>query len=194
MQNIILKSLNRYLDCDPESARQLASIEHKIITIHLRELEKSMTLQVEELRLQACQPDDVPADVTINISLKVLPDFFLGVDQTQLMKSGGIEINGDAHIASVLQNTFKAIEIEWEEILSNYVGDTVAHQVGLGVRKITELLAEKKATVQLDVRDYLQDNAQVVPTREEVDEFINEVDKVRAHIDRLEARVNRLKT
>jgi ubiquinone biosynthesis protein UbiJ len=193
MQNIIIKSLNRYLDCDPENAQQLASIENKKISIHLREFEKSVMFHVDHLRLQACQTDAVPADVTIDVSLKVLPDFFLGVDQTQLMKSGGIEINGDAHIASVLQNTFRAIEIDWEEILSNYVGDTVAHQVGVGVRKITEIFAEKKATVQLDVRDYLQDNLQVVPTREEIDEFINEVDKVRAHLDRLEARVNRLK-
>lgn len=194
MQNIIVNSLNRYLDCDPENAQQLVSIEQKIVTIHIRELQKSIILQVVDLRLQTCLAEASQADVTIDVSLKVLPDFFLGVDQTQLMKSGGIEIRGDAHIASVLQNTFRAIEIDWEEILSNYVGDTMAHQVGLGIRKITEIFAEKKATVQLDIRDYLQDNVQVVPTKEEVDEFISEVDKVRAHLDRLEARVNRLKS
>lgn len=193
MQNIIIKNLNRYLDCDSESALQLESIDQKIVSIYIRELQKSITLQVIDMRLHECPLEDTKEDVMIDVSIKTLPDFFLGMDQTQLMKTGAIEIQGDTHVASVLQNTFRAIEIDWEEILSKYVGDTVAHQVGLGVKKLTELFAEKRTTLRLDVRDYLQDNVQVVPTKEEVDGFINEVDKVRAHMDRLEARVNRLK-
>lgn len=192
MQNLIIKNLNRYLDCDNENAQQLVSINQKTVAVNIREIKKSFTLQITDARLEESLVDAADADVGIDISLKVLPDFFLGIDQAQLMKSGAIEIQGDAHIASVLQNTFRAIEIDWEEILSDYVGDTVAHQVGLGVKKISAILMDKKANAQLDVRDYLQDNIQVVPTREEVDAFISEVDKVRAHLDRLDARVNRL--
>jgi len=193
MQNIIIKNLNRYLDCDPENAQQLASIDEKVISIIIRELARTITVQVVDMRLQEITEEDVEADVSIDVSMKTLPEFFLGLDQSQLMQSGAIEIQGDAHIASVLQNTFRAIELDWEEILSKYVGDTVAHQVGLGVKKFSEFFTEKRETVRLDVRDYLQDNVQVVPTKEEVDDFISEVDKVRAHMDRLEARVNRLK-
>ena len=147
---------------------------------------------IDSMRLQEVEQDGVEANVEINVSLSVLPDFFLGVDQNQLMKNGDIEIKGDAHIASVLQNTFRAIEIDWEDILAKYLGDTVAYQVGKGAKRLREFALNARDNTRMDVRDYLQDNLQVAPTKEEVDEFISEVDKVRAQMDRLEARAKRL--
>ncbi len=135
---------------------------------------------------------ELEADVEILVSLKMLPDFLMGVDQDKLIKNGGIEIKGDAHVASVFQNTLREIEIDWEELLSKYTGDAIAYQLGRGAKAVHAFGRRLRDNMRQDTRDYLQDNVQVSVTQEEVDQFIQEVDVARAQVDRLEARLSRL--
>jgi len=192
MNSIIVTGLNRYLDCDPERVGQLKQIDGKVIGIKIKEWSNSILLRANNLRMEELADSDYSPDVEIIISLKILPDYFIGVDRNQLIKKGDIEIVGDAHIASVFHNTLREVEIDWEEMLAKYTGDTVAYQVGLGAKNIRKFCRQLHDNMRLDMRDYLQDNLQVAPTHIEVDEFVQEVDKLRAHVDRLEARVNRL--
>ena len=189
---MIVTAINRYIDLDKERAVGLTQIDGKTIGIFVRELDARITLCVDNMSLQElADPDDEP-DVEIIVSLKALPDLLLGVDQDQLIKKGDIEIKGDAHIASVFQNTLRAIEIDWEELLSKYTGDSVAYQIGLGVKGMHAFGRRLRGNMRQDLRDYLQDEIQVSATQDEVSQFVQEVDSVRAQADRLEARINRL--
>ena len=192
ISNAIVSGLNRYISADPERANDLAQINGKTIKIHLNEIDQNIILEINDLSVSEVQEPVENADVEINISLKVLPDFVLGVDKDEMLKNGDLEIKGDAHIASVFQHTMKSIEIDWEEVLSDYTGDAIAHQLGVGLRELHSLRKRMKENFRLDVRDYLQDNIQVAATKEEVDEFIRDVDTIRAQVERLEARINRL--
>lgn len=192
MKNLILSALNRYLEQDQERARQLNQIEGKIIRIKVREINLDLLIRVQQSYFEEVNQEQDAADVDIDISLKVLPDYLLGTDPDKLIKNGDIEIKGDTHIASVLQNTLKEIEIDWEEIISKYTGDAVAYQIGKGARELHAFGVRLRDNLRQDMRDYLQDNVQVSATQEEVDQFIKEVDTTRAQVDRLEARLNRL--
>ena len=110
----------------------------------------------------------------------------------ELIKKGDIEITGDTHIASVFQNTLKQVEIDWEEHLAKYTGDTVAYQAGKVAKTFGRFARDLRNNVRLDMKDYLQDEMQVVPTKNEIDDFIADVDTLRADVDRLEARLKRL--
>ena len=88
----------------------------------------------------------------------------------------------------------REIEIDWEELLSKYTGDAIAHHLGSGLKGVHAFARRLKDNFQLDLRDYLRDEVQVSVTRNEVDQFIRDVDSVRAKTDRLEARLNRLRT
>lgn len=192
MKHVIVASLNRYLDCDPERVGQLNQIEDKVIALTIKELETTLYLQVVDLHLESITDTDVSPDVELIVSLQVLPDFLLGVDRNQLIKNGDIEIIGDTHVASVFNNTLCEIEIDWEELLAARVGDTLAYQIGISAKKVSGLYRRFQENIRLDMRDYLQDSLQVAATQFEVDEFIQDVDKLRAQVDRLEARLNRL--
>ena len=192
MNNIILSVLNRYLDQDPERASGLSQIKGKVVRICVREINHDLCFEVQELFVEEIKDDNVQADVEVNVSVKILPEFLMGVDQDKLIKNGGIEIQGDAHVASVLQNTLREIEIDWEEIVSRYTGDAFAHQLGKGARALHVFGLRMRDNLRQDIRDYLQDNVQVSATQDEVDQFIQEVDATRARVDRLEARLNRL--
>ena len=192
LTQIVVSTLNRYLDLDPERAAALAAIDHKVIKLFIRELDKALTIQVENLRAHEVAGNDMAVDVNINLSLKALPELALGVDQNQLIKQGRIEINGDAHVASVLQNVLREIEIDWQEQLSKYTGDALAYQAGKAVKQAHSFGRRLSNNLRADLRDYMRDEMQITATREEVDTFVQEVDAVRAQTDRLEARIKRL--
>lgn len=194
MKNIIISALNRYLQQDHERACHLNQIEGKIIRIVVREINLDLIFSVKDTSLLEMEDVDITADVEINVSAKILPDYFMGVERDQLIKSGSIEIKGDTHVASVLQNTLREIEIDWEEIISRYIGDMAAYQLGKGARALHGFGQRLRENMRQDLRDYLQDNIQVAATQEEVDQFIKEVDMARAQVDRLEARIARLQT
>lgn len=191
MKDIIIAGLNRYLEADQERAAGLDSIKGKVIRLYVREIEKELLLRIQQRYIEDAD-SDVQADVEISISLKIVPEFFMGADQDKLIKHGGIEIKGDAHIASVFQNTLREIEIDWEELLSKYTGDAVAYQFGKSAKALHSFGQSLRQNLHQDMRDYLQDNIQASATQDEVDQFIQEVDNVRAKADRLEARLNRL--
>ena len=192
MNDLIVAGLNRYLELDQERAAGLDQIKDKLIRLHISELNKTLLLRVEQRYFQQELDLEKEADVEITVSLKILPEFLMGVEQDKLIKNGGIEIKGDAHIASVFQNTLREIEIDWEELLSKYTGDAVAYQLGRGAKAIHSFRRQMHDNMRQDLRDYLQDNIQASATKDEVKQFIQDVDKVRAQTDRLEARLDRL--
>lgn len=191
MNNFILTVLNGYLEQDIERAHHLKQINGKIIRVVVPEIKLDLLFKVEDKALLS-EDESASEDVEIKLAAKVFPELLMGADQDKLIKSGHIQINGDTHIASVLQNTLREIEIDWEELVSKYTGDTVAYRLGKGARAIHAFRKNIHENLRQDVRDYLQDNIQVSATQEEVDEFVEQVDLVRAQLDRLEARLNRL--
>ena len=194
LTQLVVGGLNRYIDLDQERAVGLNAINNKVIKLFIRELDKSLMFKVQDLHVNEIIDEDTVVDVEINISLKVLPEFALGVEQDRLIKNGGIEIKGDTHVASVFQNLLKEVEIDWEEQLSKYAGDAVAHQAGKVIKEIHSFGRRLQSNFREDLRDYMQDEIQVVATREEINEFVQEVDSVRAQTDRIEARIKRLQT
>lgn len=192
MKNLIISALNLYLEQDIERAASLEQLKDKIIRITVKEINLDLWLKVHETSFEEVNDNGQIPDVEINTSVKMLPDYLMGVDQDKLIKNGSIEIKGDTHIASVMQNTLREIEIDWEEIISKYTGDAVAYQLGKGARALHAFGSRLRDNLRQDIRDYLQDNIQVSATQDEVDQFVQQVDMTRAQLDRLEARLNRL--
>ena len=194
MEKLITAGLNRYLECDPERSSELKKIDGKVIAVKIKEFDVTITLRVEGLKLQEVLDAEIVADVELILSIKTFPNYLLGVDRNQLIKNGDIEIIGDTHVASVFHNVLSEVEIDWEELLAARIGDPIASQIGFGARKIKGFMRTVRENVQLDTRDYLQDNLQVAVTQTEVEEFVHQVDTLRADVDRLEARLKRLET
>lgn len=192
IRNAIIAGLNRYLKCDRERAQDLQAIDQKVITIKLKQPETTTTFRINDCLLEEVSDEEVSTDVKIIASLKVLPDYFLGVDQNQFIKNGDLEILGDSHVASTFHNVLKGIEIDWEDILSNVIGDVAANQVGTAVDKAQGFIKNLGDNFRMDVRDYLQDDLQVVVTQTEVDDFIKQVNETEVKLDQLEMRVNQL--
>jgi ubiquinone biosynthesis protein UbiJ len=147
-------------------------------------------MQVRDLRFIESE-HIADCDAGIIVSVNVLPEKMAGRDQSQLLKDGSIEIQGDSHVASVFNKVLSEIEIDWQDVISKYTGDVLAYQIASGAKTFASIMHRLGENMRLDVRDYLQDDLQVAVTKSEVEHFIQEVDDTRARVDRLEARLNK---
>lgn len=190
LNTLIVSSFNRYLDCDPERAQALENINDKILSITIKEANFTLIMQVQNARFFEADLSQ-QIDASIIVSMHILSGKMGGQDQNQLLKDGIIEIQGDSHVASVFNKVMNEIEIDWQDVISKYTGDIVAHQITTGAKSVASVLRRLGDNLRLDVRDYLQDDLQIAVTESEVEHFVEQVDDLRARTDRLEARLNK---
>ena len=102
-----------------------------------------------------------------------------------------LKIDGDLQVAQAFEGLLQRIDIDWEEIISQYTGDAIAFQLGKAVRGFKKWGQVSANAFADDLRDYLQIETQQLPLPTEVEQFNNAVDEVRAAVERFEMRVQR---
>jgi ubiquinone biosynthesis protein UbiJ len=65
--------------------------------------------------------------------------------------------------------------------------------VGITVRRTSHWAAENLKTLVSDLSEYLTEEARLLPTRIELDNWTVDVDELRMAVDRIEARLRRLR-
>lgn len=189
---LIETAVNRYLALDPEISVQLGELEGKIICFELTT--PAMTLyckpHVEALDLLLETEESV--DCTIKGSAMDLLKMMRSDEPAQSLSNGEIEITGDSRIAQRFSDILKDVEIDWEELISKVTGDFAAHRIGGLVGQMKSWFGNTTTALRMDSTEYLQEESGVLPTRPEIERFMNNVDELRSDVDRLEARIRRL--
>lgn len=186
------RALNAYLDRDPDTATRLAAIEGKRLALELSGPEQSFLLSVVDGRLRVETEIERDPDARLRGTPLAFSRLALGSDPTTGLASGELVIEGDTRVGEAFRALFTEVEIDWEEMLSRLVGDIPAYQVGSWVRSLRRWGRRSAKSLRLDVTEYLQEESQALPTRGEVEAFLDDVDELRADVDRLEARIRRL--
>ena len=110
------------------------------------------------------------------------------------LRGGAVHIEGDAEIAQNFRSLLTQVQPDFEEELSRVVGDVAAHQLANFARGFLDWGRRASESMASNVAEYLQEEGRDVPTRIEVDEFLEAVDRLREDTDRLEARLGRLES
>jgi len=199
--NLINSALKKYLDNDPEISAKLNQFVGQRLLVHLTDVNKEVLvipvqagLEVHEHLVdeEAMDINEFEVTTTIHSNIISLARMGLGAEYQSMLTSGALKIEGDVEFANQLRSIFMQVDIDWEEIASKYVGDSVAYQVGLYVKRFKNYKSRSVDNFRLDVSEYLQEESRIVPTKGELDRFMNSVDDFDAHVQRLEARVQRL--
>ena len=108
------------------------------------------------------------------------------------LHTGDIQISGDTELGQQLRDILAAMDIDWEEHLSKFTGDVIAHQAGNAARASQRWAQQSSAALLQDTGEYLQYERELLPDRVQVETFMQQVDVLRDDVERLEARVLRL--
>ncbi len=193
--NLLEKAFNHYLSLDPLTPEKLTQLDNKIIAVELTDVGQTLyftfTGQHVEITLTLTEPES--ADTIIKGSLFSLAKIGLEKPSGASVFSSNIEIQGDTELGKQFQKMLQEIDIDWEEQLSHYTGDVIAHQAGSAARTLQDWAKQTFGTLKQNTTEYLQEERRDLPHPIEVNTFLSDVDQLRMDIDRLEARIHRLK-
>ncbi len=170
----------------------VAAMADKVIAIELRGLDVTVYALPEREALHLATDYEGDIHLRLRGTPLALASMAMAPDKRISAFSGEVEILGDLALSRHLEACLGSLNIDWEELLSHYVGDIPAHQLGRVYRSCSSWLGEVRETLELDIAEYLKTEIALLPEREEVKAFIEAVDVLRADIDRLEARLKRL--
>ena len=186
-------AFNQYIALDPDAMPRFEDMEGKVIAIEITGLNETLYLFPGMDGMMVMSDFDGEADTTLSGTPIALARLSLEKNAMPVLFSGDVTISGDTRLGHQFKKILANLNIDWEEQLSRLTGDMFARQIGNGVKDLSGWLKRAKQSFDLDVGEYLQEESHVLPTKPEVDRFVNNVDGLRSALDRLQARVSHLK-
>jgi len=181
------KTLNRYLQLDETTLTKLEAFSGKVVALHIKRPKISLYICFEKHRLHLRSSCDNPADVHIHAPLSALIKY-----KMQKNAFSDLYIEGDPILAKTLSEALFDHDIDWEEQLSQLVGDSLAHRLGQAVRKNKQRLLRARADGKQNIAEFLHEESNLLPPRPLVTEFCSQVDDMVQATDRLDARITNL--
>ena len=191
-------AFNAWLKLDKAShgnaLERLQAMQGKLICLHISNPDlKVYFLPTADAVRVTTEYDAVP-DVTIQGSALALMRLSASEDTGKAMLEQGIKIDGDMGLGNRFRQILREIDVDWEELLSHAVGDVLAHQMGQLARDTKGWLDSSAHAMRLNTREYLQEEARLLPADAEIRRYLDEVDTLRMDADRLAARLKRLES
>ncbi len=186
-------ALNRYLSLDPEALPRFSSMEGKIIAIELQGLKQTLSLFPSADGFLVLADFDGEADAIISGSPMALAKLALADKPKEHLFNSEIKISGDTQLASQFSALLSQLDIDWEEILAQNIGDIAAHKLGNVLRGANQWIRRSTKSVCMDSGEYIQEEIHLSPANAELRKFIRQVDEVREATDRLKVKIDLLK-
>jgi ubiquinone biosynthesis protein UbiJ len=184
-------ALNRYLSLDPDGPRGLSALQGRWVALDVDGLlQVLITAEADRLRVAPAGAELEP-EARITASPVTLARLGLS-GEGGAAAARELRIEGDAELAHALERVLRGVEIDWEELLSRAVGDVAARQLGNLARGFGAWGRRAGDSLSADLGEYLTEEARILPSRIEVEQFLDEVDGLREDVDRLDARIARL--
>jgi len=196
MQTVLVEKItnliNRALMLDEKNFKSLIKLANKKIAFDIVGLNVKIILSITKEGLIRCKPDDELVDVTIKASVTTFLGIILSRENSRAASVGAIEISGNVELAQEFLSILKTLDIDWEELASQWIGDLPAHKLGNMFRTTRKFAKEIRQTIGLDISEYLHYEKEILPEQEEIDEYISAVDVIRNDSERLKQRIIRL--
>lgn len=131
---------------------------------------------------------DVTLSATVGALIKIGRD---GMEDAELAP-GELEIHGDPIVGQRFAAVLSELDIDWEGLLAEHLGETPAVLISSGFDKARELALESRNVFGQHLSTLLTHELGVVADKEEIEPFLDAVDSLRADVERLHQRVQQL--
>ena len=195
---ILEDGCNRLLRLDGDTLYELGDLDGRVFCLRVNKEGKgeagpAMYFFPSQGGFRIRSEHEGKIDVTITGNPPAFLKLVMGEYAPALTGSGQMQITGDLELGQRFQKILKNVDIDWEEYLSGYVGDTVAHRIGHVASRMRHWGQHIAETLRQDFSEVMTEELRVAARPEAVQGFMSRVDKMRADVDRLEKRIQKLK-
>lgn len=189
---LLQAAMDRLLSDSPELAGALAELEGKTIALDITGTGLIFYLQPGLQGLHILRRFDGTVDTTLSGTPWALAALSLQTHPDRAFFSGSVQIAGDLELGQTVQNLLSQLNFDWEEALSGYLGDPAAHALGRAARSLSGAADQAGQTLRQNLSEYLREELRILPSRIEIENYMQSVDELRGDVDRLVARIVRM--
>ena len=189
---LIETASQKVLASDPKTLEKLKKLDGKTIAIDIKKINISLFLQINSnsITFKPKRPE------IVDVTLRAKPSSLFKIAQSGIedakLDTGELEIEGDAIIGQRFAGLMNELDIDWEDLISEKIGDVPARLLFETFSKVQSWAQDTQETMTQNLAEYLTEEAKITAHSDQVDEFINGVDVLRNDVARLEARLSRL--
>lgn len=182
--------VNTALRYDPGTRSALAKLDGQVLAVECIAPSFSLYIApgIDELRLMGA----FDGEVTTRLRGTLPALLQLAATDTTSLANTGVEVLGSTALLSNLQRISANLDIDWEEALTQLLGDVVGHQLAEHMRSRFNWLGQRLVSGQRLLSEYLTEELKTLPAGPELEAFSRQVDDLRMGVDRAAARVERL--
>lgn len=183
------KLVNGLIAGDAHVADNLSRFHGKRVEARTPHTGLNLLFDAGGIRLSALDAETLgePADVTVRGTAPQL--FKLLTDSGRPLADREIRVEGDAELLLDLQRALDEIDVRWQDYLGPILGDILTGGLGSAVTDARDLARDAGGNIKRNLENFVQYEAGVMPTPEEMGLFTARVDELRLRLDRLQARI-----
>ena len=159
----------------------LSEINNKKIKINLKDINYSTILHISDNTIIILD-EEGNFDVELITTPATLALFILSKGSDKF--SSKIIINGDIDTANKF-NKFLSSSEKIKEILIHLIGKEKTKDIEKGIKSITAFFNDIFSSSTSDLVDFLTDDLTVLPSKSDVNQFLDEVDSLKSRTDKL---------
>lgn len=190
------KILNQLLRNDPYLAAQLAPFDGKTIEVQSTAPTTAICCSIDRgaIRLSSLGSEYVGlhADAVIAGRAVDLVDMLFTDNSNRALANPAISISGDAVLVQELYGTMRKLDIRWQDYLAPFLGDVITNELEQVADSSRRWSKNASASVRRNIDDYLREETNLLPDRNEVAAFSDVLDRLKLDIDRIQARARLL--
>ncbi len=185
------KSLNVALSMDPAAQKKLKPLDQCVLEIHLRSFKRSLFVKADGGKIKLVGPEH---GAQVTLSGTTLAFFKLASQRNinTLFKSRELSMIGDAVRAQQIQQVAASIDIDWEGLLAEVIGDVPAHMLSTTVKQSVSWSKQVSQSFLRDLEEFIKYEVRALPGKAIAASQFEGIDQLRLATDRLEARVRNL--
>lgn len=184
--------MNRGLALDQDSLEALESLSGKVLALELINTGLKFYLLPSAVGLRLQNDHDGEVNVRIMATVPDMLSYLLSSRDKSQSPSGTLQVIGDVGLAQRFQSIIRNTDLDWEEFLSRYTGDIIAHKLGNLARGAGRFTRHTGDTLCRDIGEYLLYEKEVLPIQEDIEDYVSSVDELRNDVERLTLRIDRL--
>jgi len=186
------RAINAALAMDPATRQRLQALDGNCFLLEFTEPAIKVYVLIDEDHINL--PVFYEAKPTTHL-IGPLSEFITlaaAKDKPSALVNSGVRLQGDSAPLIRLADVLADVELDWEGELAKLVGDVPAHMFGAASRQFLRFGKRTHETFLRHLEEYLHEEARLLPTQLEVEDFISGVQKLSQDVERIDARIKRL--
>jgi len=192
LKALLETSSRKVLATDPNTLAKLEKLTGKVIALNLQKINQIIYIPIHEdaLTIEFAKPDN------IDVSLIAKPSTLLkiahqGIEEASL-SDGELVIEGDAIVGQRFASLLNELDIDWEELFSELIGDVPARTLFSFLEQAKTWHSQSSQVMKQNVGNYLNEESGLFAHRYELNEFGENVTNLNNTISQLENRLTAL--